>query len=112
MAVMDYRTQDGLVAYGFSIEFEPDTGWRVYIIFRFSPQGHNDSMQSPYESIDHNGRHYVDWSAKLESLGDARTVAALWAELIQRYQRGNEQRDNNKSAKGSSTVQRLRTEAA
>jgi hypothetical protein len=33
MAVMNYRTQDGCADYGFSIEFEPDKGWRIYIVF-------------------------------------------------------------------------------
>lgn len=33
MAVRNYRTQGGLADYGFSIEFQSDVGWRVYIIF-------------------------------------------------------------------------------
>lgn len=32
MAVMDYRTRDGLVTYGFSIEPHSGAGWRVYIM--------------------------------------------------------------------------------
>ncbi len=92
MAVMDYRTQDGLADYGFSIEFQSDAGWRVYIIFQPFHQGHDDSLQLPYQSIDGDGRRYVNWSSKLDSLGDAKTVAALWAELIQRYQPSQEQR--------------------
>ncbi len=91
MAVMDYRTQDGLADYGFSIEFQSDEGWRVYIIFQPFHQGHDDSSDLPYQSFDHNGRRYVNWSSKLDNLGDARTVAALWAELIHRYQRTQEQ---------------------
>jgi hypothetical protein len=83
MAVMDYRTRDGLADYGFSIEFQPGQGWRVYIIFD-SFHGNGNSRHLPYEAID-NGRRYVDWRAKLDSLGDARTVAALWAELTQRH---------------------------
>lgn len=85
MAVMDYRTQDGLADYGFSIEFQPDGAWRVYSIFQPFYQGHRDSLQLPHQSIDLNGRRYVDWPSKLDSLGEARTVAALWAELIHRY---------------------------
>lgn len=83
MAVINYQTRDGLAEYGFSIEFVPDVGWRVYIVF----QPHGGSLELPYQSIDSTGRHYVDWSAKLDSLGDARTVAALWAELVHNYQR-------------------------
>lgn len=86
MAVMSYQTKDGLADYGFSIEFQPDEGWRAYIVFQPFHQAHDDSPQLPYQAIGHNGRRYVNWSPKLGSLGDAKTVAALWAELIQRYQ--------------------------
>jgi hypothetical protein len=91
MAVMDYRTQDGLAEYGFSIEFQPGLGWRVYIIFEPFRQGHNDGLGLPYQSIDRDGRRYVDWSSKLDGLGEAKTVATLWAELATRYQRTEEQ---------------------
>lgn len=91
MAVMDYRTQDGLADYGFSIEFRSDVGWRVYIIFEPFHQGHDDSLKSPYQSIDDAGRRYVDWSPKLDNMGEAKTVARLWAEVAQRYQRTQEQ---------------------
>jgi hypothetical protein len=89
MTVMDYRTQDGLADYGFSIEFQPEIGWRVYIIFDSFHQD-NNSHKLPYHSAG-DGRRYVDWAAKIGSLGEARTVAALWAELAQRYRRTQEQ---------------------
>jgi hypothetical protein len=98
VVVMDYRTRDGLADYGFSIEFQSDVGWRAYIIFQLSRQGDDDSLPLPYQSIDHNGRCYVNWPAKINSLGDARAVAALWAELIQRYQYTEKQgRDANEA---------------
>lgn len=87
MTVMVYRTQDGLTNYGFSIDFQPDRGWRVYIIFRPVCQGLDDSQPLPYQAIDREGRRYVDWSEKLDNLGDARTVATFWAELVQDYHR-------------------------
>ncbi|MDQ3764265.1 MAG: hypothetical protein M3460_22610 [Actinomycetota bacterium] len=87
MGIMDYSTRDGLADYGFSLEFQPGSGWRVYIIFDPFHQGNNDSQNLPYQALDQTRRRYVDWGAKLDSLGDARTVAALWAELTQRYQR-------------------------
>jgi hypothetical protein len=87
MAVLDYRTRDGLADYGFSIEFEPNVGWRVYIVFQPFYPDRDDRVQLPYQSTDDKGRHYVSWSPKLDSLGDAKTVAALWAELIHRHQR-------------------------
>jgi hypothetical protein len=105
MVVMDYRTQDGLADYGFSIEFQQDVGWRAYIIFRPYHQGGDDGLPLPYQSTDHKERRYVNWSAKIDSLGDAKTVAALWAELIQRYQRAEKQcaekqrKDSNETSK-------------
>jgi hypothetical protein len=111
MAVMDYRTQDGLADYGFSIEFQSDTGWRIYIIFESFCQSDDDCTQIPYQTIDHNGRRYVNWSAKLDSLGDAKTVAALWAEITHRYQYAQEQRkDSNheKASKGSQFTEQPR----
>jgi hypothetical protein len=87
VAVMDYQTRDGLTEYGFSIEFQSDVGWRVYIIFEPFRPGHNESLRTPYQSIDHDGRRYVDWPSKLDGLGEAKTVAALWAEIAERYLR-------------------------
>ena len=92
MAVMDYRTRDGLAEYGFSIEFQSNMGWRVYIIFEPIRQGHNDSLTLSYQCIECDGRRYVDWPSKLDSLGEAKTVAALWAEFAERYHRTQEQR--------------------
>lgn len=111
MAVMDYRTQDGLADYGFSIEFQSDTGWQVYIIFLPINDGHNDSIKLPYQSIDSNGRRYVDWSTKIDSMGDAKTVAALWAELIHGYQ-FSQKRGDDKVTKEPERLHRLKTEAA
>jgi hypothetical protein len=91
VAVMDYQTQDGLDDYGFSIEFESTIGWRVYNVFPPFQEGHGDSLQLPYQSIDVNGRRYVNWPDRLNNLGDAKAVAALWAELVQRYRRTHEQ---------------------
>ena len=85
MTVMNYRTEDGLADYGFSIEFHSDIGWRVYIVFRPFYQGDDGSMKSPYQATDPQGHPYVNWPLKIKNLGDARTVAGLWAELDQRF---------------------------
>src|SRR5262249_33618556 len=85
MPVMSYRTEDGLADYGFSIEFNLDIGWRVYIVFQPLFQSDDEGIKSPYQATDHDGNLYVNWPLKINSQGDARTVAALWAELDQRY---------------------------
>jgi hypothetical protein len=91
MAVMDYRTRDGRTDYGFSIEFQPGIGWRVYVVFDPFRKGQDDSPSLPYQRLDTDGRRYVDWPSQLDNLGDAKTVAGLWVELVQRYQRAQEQ---------------------
>ena len=88
MAVMGYRTQDGLTDYGFSIEFHSDAGWRVYIVFEPLYEDDYSSSNLPYQAIDSRGRRYINWPSKIEGLGEAKTIAALWAELIHRYQHG------------------------
>jgi hypothetical protein len=74
MTVMDYRTRDGLANYGFSIDFELARGWRAYITFQPFHQDRNDGLSLPYQAIDGNGRRYVDWPEKLDSLGDAKRL--------------------------------------
>lgn len=113
MVVMDYRTQDRLADYGFSLEFQSDVGWRAYIIFQLSHQSHDNSLLLPYQSTDHNGRCYVDWPAKIDSLGDAKTVAVLWAELIQRYRSTEKQRrESNETPKRFWSLEQLEKDAA
>ena len=91
MTVMDYRTRDGLAAYGFSIEPHPGAGWRVYIIFIPSCQG-DKIPDLPYEAVDDKRGHYVNWPPKLGSLAEARTVAGIWAELAEQYRRTRERK--------------------
>ena len=92
MVVMDYRTRDGLADYGFSIEFISDVGWRVYVIFQPFSRSLHQSQDLSYQAIDDKGRRYVDWSQKLNSLGEAKTVAGLWAELVDHYRRDQAQK--------------------
>ena len=92
MVVMDYRTRDGLADYGFSIEFMSDAGWRAYVIFRPFSRSPDQSQDLPYQAIDDKGRRYVDWPHKLNSLGEAKTVAGLWAELVDHFRRDQAQK--------------------
>lgn len=113
MTVMAYRTQDGLADYGFSIEFMPDVGWRIYIIFMPGHQSDNKSPQFPYQSIDRNGRHYVDWSARIDTLGEAKVVAELWAELTRHCQHtGAQATTNDAITEAPNIVQQQRPDAA
>ena len=91
MTVMDYRTRDGLADYGFSIESQSDEGWRVYINFQPLWSG-GKAPDLPYQSIDNKGRRFVDWPGRLDNLSEAKIVAGLWAELVESYRRGQEQK--------------------
>lgn len=113
MAVMDYPTQDGLANYSFSIEFQTAVGWRIYIVFRPLGQSQGDNSQWPHQATDHDGRSYVDWPAKLDTLGDAKTVAARWAEISELHQHGLEvMRIVNAAAKKPRAMRRRRPDAA
>lgn len=92
MTVMDYRTRDGLADIGFSIEFQPDIGWRVYIVFDSFYRGRDRDRDLPYQSLDRAGRRYVNWSPKIDTLGEAKVVAGVWAELAQRDYRAQQER--------------------
>ena len=113
MAVMDYRSQDGFASYAFSIEFNPDVGWRVYIVFRPLYQGGDETSKWPHEAIDGSGRSYISWPAKLGNLGDARTVAALWAENAEHFARGlaGSGGEEAKKAKNSGSIKQRKPEA-
>lgn len=93
MAVMAYRTRDGLADYGFAIDYQPSVGWRVYIVFQPVRQVEDGGLTLPYQAIDSDGRRYVNWPEKLDNLGDAKVVAELWAEMIQNYRRDQERRE-------------------
>ena len=56
-----------------------------------STRAGGDIPQLPYQSFDEDGRRYVTWRSKLDNLGDAKTVAELWAELVHGYQRDQEE---------------------
>src|SRR4051794_41017547 len=109
MAVMDYRTQDGLANYGFAVEYQSEFGWRVYIVFQPVCSTGDDNFHLPYQGIDSRGRRYVDWPSKLDSLGDAKTVAALWAELVQSYRHTDATRTvPNESSRSTCTLSNRR----
>ncbi|MDT7711601.1 MAG: hypothetical protein QOG46_290 [Pseudonocardiales bacterium] len=84
---------------------------RLVFLPRF--RDHYRCSRFPYQSIDRDGRRYVDWSAKIETLGEARVVAELWAELTRCHQHTESHPPDNDAAAGkSSAVEQPRTDAA
>jgi len=82
-ALLYYRTQDGQQDYQFEFA-RLAGGWRIYIISQPGYSGHNESSHATHRLRDQRGQ-YVCWSGSIESLDDAKRVAALWADCTQQY---------------------------
>ena len=79
-----YRTKDGRADFGFSFERESDGTWRAYIQ-SMPDYGSRDTSLHTTHRLRSGGRYYVCWDSPLNSEREARSVAALWADLTQKY---------------------------
>ena len=79
-----YRTSDGRADYLFNFEQQYDDTWRVYIEDQPSYGNRETDGHSTHRYSD-GDRYYICWTQELESLEDARNVAALWADETQKY---------------------------
>ena len=79
-----YRTKDGLADYKFSFERQSDGNYRAYILELPDYRWRSSSPTTTHRLRD-NDRNYICWSQPLWSEAEARTVAALWADLTQEY---------------------------
>jgi hypothetical protein len=79
-----YRTRDGQVDYGFSIERQLDGTYRAFIV---SQPDYRTRSTEPWEThrLTAGGRHFVCWTQPLQSEEAAKSVAALWADATQEY---------------------------
>lgn len=79
-----YRTKDGRADYIFSFEKQYNGTWRVYIVGQPSYQGRSTDDHSTHR-ISSGGRNYICWTSSINSLDDAKKVAAAWADKTQEY---------------------------
>lgn len=79
-----YRSRDGSADYSFSFEQQSDGTWRVYIEGQPSYGNRATDAHSTHRLSD-SGRKYVCWTTDLNTLEDAKQVAALWADETQKY---------------------------
>jgi hypothetical protein len=79
-----YRTKDRNADYTFLFEEQTDGSWRAYIERQPSYRGRATDAHSTHRLSDGN-RQYVCWTSSLDSLEDAKQVAALWADKTQDY---------------------------
>jgi len=79
-----YRTSDGAADYSFLFEEQYDGTWRAYIEGQPSYRGRATDAHSTHR-LSEGGRQYVCWTTALHSLGEAKQVAALWADKTQQY---------------------------
>ncbi len=79
-----YRTRDGQADYGFSIERQRDSSYRVYIESMPGYGSRNTGVHVTHRLSD-GGRNYICWSESLGSEQAAKQVAARWADMTQEY---------------------------
>ncbi|MGI8467322.1 MAG: hypothetical protein ACR2N3_02610 [Pyrinomonadaceae bacterium] len=85
-----YRTKDGRVDYGFSIEKQPDSSLKAFITSMPSYGLRSNDIKITHRLIDTNGRYYVCWNRKLYDEDDLKSVIALWSDTTQEYIRTGE----------------------
>ena len=84
---ISYRSFDGAFDYQFTFTFVGGhEGWRVYIGRQPDYGGRSTDAHSTHR-LGIGSRPYVCWAGRLETLGDAKAVAALWADCTQNYLR-------------------------
>jgi hypothetical protein len=79
-----YRTSDGTADYCFSFEEQLNRTWRAYIEEQPSYQSRETDSSSTHRLTD-GRRKYICWTKPLNSLEEAKQVAALWADKTQNY---------------------------
>jgi hypothetical protein len=79
-----YRTKDRQADYAFSFEEQPDGNWKAYIESQPDYRGRESDAHTTHRLSD-GGRRYICWTTALGSLGQAKQVAALWADATQGY---------------------------
>lgn len=82
-----YRTRDNRANFLFSFERQPDGCYRAYILRQPGYGRLPADLHTTHRLRDGRGRLYVCWTSPLRSEQEARTVAALWADLTQVYLR-------------------------
>ena len=78
-----YRTSDGLADYVFDFA-QIAGGWRGYIVSQPDYGTRQTSMAATHRLFA-SGRHYICWDRPLQTLDNAKGVAALWADATQEY---------------------------
>jgi len=81
---VNYRTLDGRADYAFSFEQQPDSTWRAYIEGQ-PGYGRRASDAHTTHRLSDGPRKYVCWTTPLQTLAEAKKVAAKWADATQQY---------------------------
>lgn len=79
-----YRTTDGSFDFKFNFEEQIDGTWRPYILNQPSYNGRETDQHSTHRLSD-GSRNYICWDRQLETLDEAKKVAAIWADKTLEY---------------------------
>lgn len=80
----DPRYQVGHLRFVFTFRELAPGSWRVYIDRQVDYGGRASDAHSTHRLSD-GGRVYVCWSERIPTLGDAKRIAATWAECTAHY---------------------------
>ncbi|QEG15573.1 hypothetical protein [Gimesia maris] len=82
-----YRTRDGQADYRFNFEQQSNGTYRAYITSQPGYNGRASDAHTTHRNSDANGRKFVCWTRPLNSLSEAKAVAAQWADATQQYRK-------------------------
>jgi hypothetical protein len=79
-----YRTKDGTADYQFMFEEIFEGCWHIYIESQPPYRGRDEDSHSTHRLPD-GQRKYICWDGEIETLDEAKKVAALWSDKTQGY---------------------------
>ena len=84
-ARVKYRALDGVTDFVFTFRWidAADT-WRVFIDAQPNYGARSISAHTTHRLVE-NGRYCICWAGRIPSIGEAKQVAALWADCTLRY---------------------------
>jgi hypothetical protein len=80
-----YRTRDGSADYRFGFSQRPDGTWRIYILSQPDYGRRSANTFATHRLSDGSPYQYICFTGSLDSLDQAKQVAALWADRTQQY---------------------------
>lgn len=87
---LDYRTSDGSLVIDFFILYcDDEIGWRIYIISDIDYKRQNTNGHATHRNhFDGDTYKSICWQGRLNTIEEAKAVAALWGDCTAKYIKG------------------------